>query len=254
MIRVDGVKKYFHPAKKQEVVKAVDGVSLQAEAGRTFAVLGPNGSGKTTLLRMLATMLQPDEGSLSVAGFDSVTEGAEVRKRIGFLTGSARLHKRLTGRETLDFFGGLYGIESEQLKDRQDELIAELDMGSFVDRPIEKLSMGQQQRVMIARTLLHDPEIVVFDEATAGLDVLAAKTLMDIMKQCREAGKTVLFATHIMGEVSMLADDVMILHKGKSCFTGTFEELKAQQQADSLEEEFVRLLGIDTKTEGEACV
>jgi len=246
MIDVRGVKKYFNP-KKKELVKAVDGISFQVHPGRVFSILGPNGSGKSTLLRMIATILSPDEGRIEVAGYDSVTDGSEVRKRIGLLTGSAKLHKRLTPIETLDFYGGLYGMDFDLIEERKQELVKELDMESFKNRTVEKLSMGQTQRVMIARTMLHDPEVVIFDEATAGLDVLAAKTMMDIIRKAKEAGKTVIFSTHIMGEVGMLADDVVILHEGEMKYSGTYETLLSEQQEPTMEEEFIRILNKEEK-------
>ncbi len=242
MIKVENVHKTYTPKRRKEAVKALKGVSFQAQPGKVLALLGPNGSGKTTLLRMMATLLQPDEGEVQVCGFDTTRDSLKVREQIGFLTGSAKLHDKLTARETLAYFGKLYALGDEYLATRMETLIETLEMHSFVDRVAGKLSMGQRQRIMIARTLIHDPAVVVFDEATAGLDVLAAQTLMDIVKACRDAGKTVLFSTHIMGEVSLLADDVVMIHKGSPVYEGSYQQLKEQQSAASLEEEFVRML------------
>lgn len=242
MIEAKQVGKTFRTGKGKDDVKAVDGVSFRCEPGRVFALLGPNGSGKTTLLRMIATLMSPDQGELKVSGFDCVKEGQEVRKRIGFLTGSAGLHEKLSGRETLDFFGALHGIPRAKLKQRIEQMLAEFDLTEFIDRPTGKLSMGQKQRVMIARTLIHHPDVVIFDEATTGLDVLAAKGLIDIIRSCRDAGKTVLFSTHIMGEVALLADDVTVLHKGRQIFSGSIDDLKQSQVGDSMEEKFINLL------------
>ena len=221
---------------------AVNEVSFEVAKGRVFAILGPNGSGKTTLLRMLSTLLSADSGSIEVSGYKLPKDAVKVRASIGFLTGSAALHKKLTPLETLELFAGLQGLSAKIFRERKEELVEKLDLGDLMRKQVGTLSMGQKQRVMIARTLLHDPEVVIFDEATAGLDVLAAKVLMDMIRECRDAGKTVLFATHIMGEVSMLADDLLILHKGNVLFDDTFEVLQQRQEARSLEEEFVRIL------------
>ena len=244
MIEAKQVEKVFKGG-KGENVRAVADVSFRCEPGRIFALLGPNGSGKTTLLRMISTLMSPNTGELKVSGFDCSKESEEVRKRIGFLTGSAGLHEKLSGRETLEFFGNLQGLSGVKLKDRIDEMEREFKLTEFIDRATGKLSMGQKQRIMIARTLIHDPEVVIFDEATTGLDVLAAKGLMDIIRACKEQGKTVLFSTHIMGEVALLADDVTVLHKGRQIFSGTLGELRNrrdEESGESLEETFVSLL------------
>jgi sodium transport system ATP-binding protein len=142
----------------------------------------------------------------------------------------------------LEFFGKLHGISNVDLKKKIAEMVEEFDLTEFIDRATGKLSMGQKQRVMIARTLIHDPEVVIFDEATTGLDVLAAKGLIDIIRACRDAGKTVLFSTHIMGEVALLADDVTVLHKGRQIYSGDIENLTQSQEGASMEEKFINLL------------
>lgn len=256
MISVNNVHKIYPNGKRGEDVHAVNGVSFQCEPGRVFALLGPNGSGKTTMLRMISTMMRPSQGSLTVAGFNTVNDAEKIREQLGFLTGSAGLHEKLSASETLDFFGRLHGLKGYELKQRKDELVERFDLGEFLNRATAKLSMGQKQRVMLARTLIHDPQVVIFDEATTGLDVLAAKGLIDIIRGCREEGKTVLFSTHIMGEVAMLADDVSILHKGRQIYSGTMAQLREQQESDSLEDEFINLLenadGADKMLGGEA--
>lgn len=242
MIEVQNVHKIYPGKIAGDAVHAVNDVSFRCEPGRIFALLGPNGSGKTTLLRMIATMMKPTSGSVKVAGKDILTDSGVIRKQLGFLTGSAGLHHKLSASETLDFFGKLHGIKSRDLAQRKEELIERFQLSEFLTRATGTLSMGQKQRVMLARTLIHDPEIVVFDEATTGLDVLAAKGLIDIIRACRNEGKTVLFSTHIMGEVSMLADDVFILHEGREVYSGTMDKLRSEQSCGSLEDEFVRLL------------
>lgn len=244
MIEVHGVSKTFRPGgfRAKQAVAAVRQVSLRCEPGRVFALLGPNGSGKTTLLRMIASLITPDEGTLQVAGFDTRQHGREVRRRLGFLTNAALPHSRLTPWETMDYFGGLHGMGAGQIQQRRDLLFERLDISDFARRPVGGLSAGMRQRVAVARTLLHDPEVVVLDEATAGLDVLAAGNLLAMVRECRQAGRTVLFSTHIMGEVTLLADDVGILHQGRLVYSGTLQDLNANRLSASLEEEFVRLL------------
>lgn len=244
MIEVNEVYKVF-PAAKGEgeaPVRAVDGVSFCCQPGRVFALLGPNGSGKTTLLRIIASLMTADTGQVKVAGLDCARHGGRVREKLGFLTGSAGLHGKLSPLETLEFFGRLQGLAKVELQQRIEESVMRFELGEFLKRPCDSLSMGQKQRVMIARTMIHDPEVLVFDEATTGLDVLSARSLIELIRSCRDAGKTVLFSTHIMGEVGMLADDVTILHHGKQVFNGTFEALKSGTQAETLEDEFIRLL------------
>lgn len=256
MIEVSQVHKVYPSGKrvkrggKGEDVHAVNEVSFECKPGRVFALLGPNGSGKTTMLRMISTMMLPTKGTLKVAGLDTASEADEIRKTLGFLTGSAGLHEKLSASESLDFFGRLHGIKGEGLRRRKQFLVERFELGDFINRATGKLSMGQKQRVMLARTLIHDPEVVIFDEATTGLDVLAAKGLIEVIRDCREEGKTVLFSTHIMGEVAMLADDVSILHEGRQIYSGTMDELKSQQESDSLEDEFIKLLENSTEVSG----
>jgi len=256
MIEVSHVHKIYpngKKGKKGEDVHAVNDVSFQCEPGRVFALLGPNGSGKTTMLRMISTMMKPTQGSVTVAGYDTSRDTENIRKTLGFLTGSAGLHEKLSASESLDFFGQLHGIKGADLRKRKEFLVEKFELGDFQNRATGKLSMGQKQRVMLARTLIHDPQVVIFDEATTGLDVLAAKGLIEIIRDCRKEGKTVLFSTHIMGEVAMLADDVSILHEGRQIYSGTMDELKAQQQSESLEDEFIKLLeNHSSKTGGAA--
>jgi len=244
VIEVSGVSKAFGAGRfgPKDRVEAVRAVSLRCEPGRVFALLGPNGSGKTTLLRMIASLLTPDAGTLRVAGFDTRRDGRDVRRRLGFLTNAALPHSRLTPDETMDYFGGLHGMSAADVRRRRELLFERLDIHGFARRPVGGLSAGMRQRVAVARTLLHDPEVVVLDEATAGLDVLAAGNLLAMVRECRHAGRTVLFSTHIMGEVTLLADDVGILHQGALVYSGTLENLNATRVSASLEEEFVRLL------------
>ncbi len=221
-------------------LQAVDDVGFVCKPGRIFALLGPNGAGKTTTLRMIATLLRPDAGTIQIAGVDALADPVAARRKLGFLTGSTKLYERLTAEETLRYYAGLAGVSDADYRRRRDALFAALGIDAFADRRVGKLSTGMQQKVSIARTIIHDPEVIVFDEATSGLDVIAARAIIGFIRKCRDDGKTVLFSTHIMSEVTMLADDLAIVHGGKLIYSGTFAEFSAASGQLSVEEEFVR--------------
>ncbi len=242
MVRTQGIKKYFEDPKKG-VVKAVDDVSFTAEPGQIFGLLGVNGAGKTTLLRILSTVLVPTAGSAEVAGFDVVKDSAKVRASIGFMSNSTALYGRLTAREMIEYFGRLYGLEGARLKERMDYVIKELQLNEFLDRLCDKLSTGEKQRVSIARTILHDPPVLFFDEPTAGLDVVTSQTVMAFIEGARKEGKTVIFSTHIMTEVDRLCDHVVVIHNGTIRAEGTVEQLRAQSGETNLERVFLQLVG-----------
>ena len=252
MIEIRDLWKTFKLSKKQRaeseqpvagnVAHAVAGISLTCQPGRIFTLLGPNGAGKTTTLRMVATLMKPTSGSIRVGGVDTVEDPVEVRRRIGFLTGSTKLYDRLTPLEVVRFYADVHGVDKETFDRRAEELFTLLDMHDFVNRRIGKLSTGMTQKVSIARTMIHDPEVVVFDEPTTGLDVVTSRTIVDMIRRTRDAGKTVIFSTHRMGEVSLLSDDLAIIHNGVLCYNGTYEAFRDQTQSDSMEEEFIRFL------------
>ncbi|MGA9118218.1 MAG: ATP-binding cassette domain-containing protein [Bacteroidota bacterium] len=227
---------------KNTPVHAVAGVNFTCQPGRVFSLLGPNGAGKTTTLRMIATLLAPTSGSIHVSGIDAVRHPQDVRKKIGFLTGSTRLYDRLTPHEIVKYYADLHKVDGKQFKERRDELFSFLEIEGFADRRIGKLSTGMRQKVSIARTMIHDPEVIIFDEPTVGLDVITARHIIDLIKSCRKGGKTVLFSTHIMGEVSLLSDDLAIMHNGKLCFNGTYADFRSSMKEATLEEEFIRLV------------
>jgi sodium transport system ATP-binding protein len=252
MIEVEGISKIFKKAesKKQKIYRtapkttfhALDKVSFTCHPGRIYTLLGPNGAGKTTALRIIASMLKPSEGTVRVAGIDINEDPRQARSQLGFLTGSTGLYDRLTPRETLKYFAQLHRVDPEIAQKRIEELIERLDIGDFADRRVGKLSMGQTQRVSIARTLMHDPQVIIFDEPTNGLDILASRTIINWIRECRTAGKTVIFSTHIMGEVSLLSDDLGVIHKGKLCYNDSFENFKAQYGEHTLEDAFISIL------------
>lgn len=226
---------------KSATVDAVKNISLQCEPGRIFTLLGPNGAGKTTTLRMIATILKPTSGTIKVCGFDTIDSGKEVRSRLGFLTGSTGLYDRLTPHEMLNYFGRLNGMSEDKIKSRKEELFDLLGINEFAGRRIGKFSTGMKQKVSIARTIIHDPEVIVFDEPTSGLDVIAAKSIIELIRNCKKQGKTVIFSTHIMSEVNMLSDDLAIMHKGGVIYNGLFSDFKTSMREATLEDEFIRL-------------
>ncbi len=250
MIAVEHLSKVFKVGKKQQraenlkssEVKAVDDVSFECRPGRVFSLLGPNGAGKTTTLRIIATILKPTEGRVSVAGHDVLSDPKGVKKSLGFLTGSTGLYERLTPDELITFFGKLYDMPKTLLETRKKELFDLLDIHPFANKKIGKLSTGMKQKVSIVRTMIHDPQVLVFDEPTSGLDVISSAAIIELIRRNRERGKTIIFSTHIMGEVELLADDIAIIHEGRIKYLDTFEGFRAQMRSSSLVEEFIRIV------------
>jgi len=232
-------KKSLIQAEKKVSENAVDGINFSCQPGRIFTLLGPNGAGKTTTLRMIATMLRPTKGTIRVAGFDTVKESESVRAHIGFLTGTTGLYGRLTPREIIRYYGQLHGLSLKEIEERQKIYFDLLGIWDFADKRIEKLSTGMKQKVSIVRTIVHNPPVVVFDEPTTGLDVITSRNIMDLIRSCKKEGKTVIFSTHIMGEVSLLADDLAIIHEGKLCYNGHFDDFKRAHSGVSLEDAFI---------------
>jgi sodium transport system ATP-binding protein len=241
MIEARNLSKIF-PDKKR-AVRAVDDISFRVEPGQIYGLLGANGAGKTTALRLLATLLKPTGGSATVAGFDVVREPERVRANVGFLAASTALYGRLTAREFIAYFGRLNGISDAEIKVRLLRLATELDMHDFLDRRIEKFSTGMKQKVSIARTLIHDPAVMIFDEPTLGLDVLAARTIVRFIRDCRERGKTVIYSTHVMSEVEKICDVIGIVHGGKLRAEGTLAQLRARFAQTEMEEIFIAAVG-----------
>jgi sodium transport system ATP-binding protein len=228
--------------KKRGTVTAVNDVSFSCRAGEIYGLLGANGAGKTTTLRMLATILEPSEGTAIVAGFDVAKDAQKVRSHVGFLSAATALYGRLSAQEMVEYFGRLHGIDELTLQRRIDEIFARLEMNEFRDRRCDKLSTGMKQKVSIARTLVHDPSVMIFDEPTAGLDVMAARTIVGFIRECRNAGKTVVFSTHVMTEVEKLCDHIGIIHDGKLIVEGTLAELRARFGILDLEDLFVKVV------------
>ncbi|HLW43733.1 MAG TPA: ATP-binding cassette domain-containing protein [Candidatus Acidoferrales bacterium] len=229
--------------KKRGDIHAVDNVTFSCKPGEIYGLLGANGAGKTTTLRILATILAPSSGTANVAGFDVVREPQKVRAHVGFLSTATALYDRLTAAETVEYFGQLFGLDSATIQRRTNELFKALDMDEFRDRRCAKLSTGMKQKVSIARTLIHDPPVMIFDEPTNGLDVMAARSITDFIRQCRDRGKTVIFSTHVMTEAEKLCDRIGIIHAGRMRAEGSLEQLRQNYGKDSLEEIFVEASG-----------
>ncbi len=200
----EGLVKRFGP------VAAVDGVSLTVSAGEVVGLLGPNGAGKTTTLRMLAGILTPDAGRVRVGGLDIHERPLDAKRRLGFLSGDTQLYQRLTTREVLRYFGRLYGMADALIAARTAQLVEELEMGEFAGRPCGTLSSGQKQRANIARAFLHEPDLLILDEPTVALDVISGQFIVQSIRRQREAGRAILFSTHVMSEAEYLCDRILL--------------------------------------------
>jgi sodium transport system ATP-binding protein len=241
MIETRGLTKLFRDKKRGEI-RAVDNVSFVCKPGQIYGLLGANGAGKTTTLRMLATILEPTDGTAVVCGHDVVDDPQEVRANVGFLSAATALYPRLTAQEMVEYFGRLNGLDDATLKKRVDDIFNRLDMNSFRDRRCDKLSTGMKQKTSIARTLIHDPQVMIFDEPTIGLDIMTARTIIGFIRECRERSKTVIFSTHVMSEVEKLCDTIGIIQSGKLLAEGSLEELRERYNEADLEEIFVKIV------------
>jgi sodium transport system ATP-binding protein len=220
--------------------KVLRGISFQAEAGEIFGLLGPNGAGKTTTLRIICTLLSPNAGTVEVLGFSTRTSSEEVRRRIGVVTADIGVYPRLSARENIEYFAKLYGLVGGELTRRVDGVMERLDMGSFAKQRAESLSSGQRQKVAIARAIVHDPAVLMFDEPTSNLDVLASKEVREFMVEAKGRGKTVIFSTHVMHDAERLCDRVTILHKGEVVANGSTAQVRGTRR--DLEDAFLELV------------
>jgi len=241
MIDVRDLTKTYADLRRGQFV-ALAGVSFEARRGEIFGLLGPNGAGKTTLLRILSTMLRPTGGTAAVSGYDVLTQPALVRRQIGFVSTNTAIYDRMTAWEMVEYFGRLNGLAEEPLRERMERLFSRLQMNEIRDLLGAKMSTGMKQKVSIARALVHDPPVLIFDEATAGLDVLVARALLETVSQLRDQGKCILFSTHIMREAERLCDRIAILHRGHILAEGTLTELRDRQREHDLEELFFQLI------------
>ena len=238
MIKVQNLSKQF-PKKDGTVFNAVDDLSFEAGDAEIVCLLGVNGAGKTTTMRILSTVFQPSSGTAEIMGYSIKTQAQKVRENLGFLSGDTGLYNRLRGREFITYFGRLYGIEDALIDQRIRDMADILDMNDFLDKKIEFLSTGMKQKVSIVRSIIHDPPVMIFDEPTAGLDILTARNIVAFIRQCKQRGKCVLFSTHIMREAERLADRIVMIHNGKILTHGKLEELRDISKATDLDDIFV---------------
>jgi len=241
MIEVSDVWKVYRDGLAEELV-AVSGMTFHVAPGEVYGLLGPNGAGKTTILRILATLLEPTTGTVRVAGYDVRSDAASVRRMIGFVSNNTAIYDRLTAVETVGFFGRMHGLTRSTIERRIDELFGRLQMNGFRDVLGGKLSTGMRQKISIARALIHDPPVLIFDEPTLGLDVLAARSLLNLIDELRSEGKCIVFSTHIMREVERLCDRVAILHRGSVLAEGTVPSLCQEHGEQEFEDVFFDLV------------
>ena len=246
MIEVLNLRKTFHDRKKGDI-PAVRDISFSCSPGKVFGLLGRNGAGKTTTLRMLATILSPSSGTARVEGFDVNEKPGEVRKRIGYLSGDTKLYDRLTGRELLVYFGELAGMQIPAIRKRITELQETFGLAEFLDKRVGSMSTGMKQRISLARVVLHDPPVLIFDEPTTGLDVLGAREVLRIIQDLKSKGRTIVFSTHIMTEAERVCDEVAIIERGSILAKGTVSSLCGGNGGGLLEDVFVRTVGEDAR-------
>ncbi len=237
-VLVRNLSKTFYDEGRGEV-RAVDSISFECREGEVFGLLGANGAGKTTTLRMLSTILAPSSGTANILGHDVVTDSQGVRKNLGFYSSTTALYPRLTARETIDFFARINQYPADRVKERVEYLIQRFGLAKYADARVEKLSSGMKQKVSIARTVAHDPLIVIFDEPTVGLDVLNALEVQESISELRSEGKTIIFSTHIMSEAERLCDRIAIIHGGRILASDTLAGLRDSTGQHYLEDIFV---------------
>ncbi|MEM6330643.1 MAG: ATP-binding cassette domain-containing protein [Planctomycetota bacterium] len=241
VVEVVGLTKAYDDLQHGPVL-AIDGLSFTARPGEVVGLLGPNGAGKTTALRILSTLLTPTAGSARVNGFDCVAQPELVRRQIGLVSMNTAVYDRMTASEFVLYFGRLHGIQEERLRGRVDQLFDRLGMRAMADTLGAKMSTGMKQKTSIARALVHDPPVLIFDEATNGLDVLAARAVLDTVASLREAGKCLIFSTHIMREAERLCDRLVVMHRGRVLTQGPLDDLRQTHGQADLEELFYQLI------------
>lgn len=249
MIEINNLTKIYKLSKKQmqeqktkkNMKKAVDQVSLTAAPGQIYGLLGPNGAGKTTTLRCVATLLKPTSGDIKVCGFDTVKQGEKVRNSIAFLTNEIKLDPHFSAKYMFSFFGHLHGMNDKEIEERRNKLFEYFGITEFQDKKIEELSTGMKQKAAIAVSLVHDPQVVIFDEPTNGLDIITARNVTDYLKVLRDEGKLVIISTHILSDAEKLCDNIGIIIKGKKVIEGTVKEITEKTNTKDLEDAFFEL-------------
>jgi sodium transport system ATP-binding protein len=241
VIKVENLTKSFLDYQRGWV-SAVAGISFECHPGAIYGLLGPNGAGKTTTLRILSTVLRPTSGRVVVAGYDVVRQPEAVRSSIGYMSANTGIYDRMSAWELVEYFGRLYGLAPDRLRERMETIFDWLQMNDFRDTLGSKMSTGMRQKVSIARTIVHDPPVLIFDEPTSGLDVLVARAVLQKIAELRDQGKTIVFSTHSMHEVEKLCSRVAIIHKGKVQAEGEPQELLVRFDQPNLEELFFHLV------------
>ncbi len=236
MIVVNDVHKSFG------AVRAVRGVSFDAPDGKITGLLGPNGAGKSTTLRVLYTVLKPDSGSASIDGIDVVNDSLAARQRLGALPHGAGLYPHLTARENIAYYARLCGLDKDTIEARVESIVELLEINEFADRRTKGFSQGQRTKVALARALVHDPQNIVLDEPSNGLDVMATRSLRDLILKLKSSGRCVLFSSHVMQEVAALCDDIVIIANGQVAIKGSADRIRERTGCDDLEDAFVRAI------------
>jgi len=236
MIRVNDLHKSFGK------IHAVRGVSFAAQDGRITGLLGPNGAGKSTTLRALYTVLKPDSGSATIDGIDVVRDPLKARSRIGTLPHGSGLYPHLTARENIAYYAKLYDMPRDIIAERVQTVIEQLDIGDFADRRTKGFSQGQRTKVSLARSLVHEPQNIILDEPSNGLDVMATRSLRELIRQLRTAGKCVLFSSHVMQEVAALCDEIVIIAQGQVAMHDSPNGIRNSTGCDDLEEAFMKAI------------
>lgn len=238
MIEVKGLYKSFGD------IKAVQGITFAADNGRITGLLGPNGAGKSTTLRVLYTVLKPDSGSAIIDGIDVVNDGLAARRRIGTLPHGAGLYPHLTARENIAYYAKLYEMPAHTIDEAVQTVIDQLDINDFADRRTKGFSQGQKTKVSLARSLVHGPQNIILDEPSNGLDVMATRSLRELIRQLRDAGKCVLFSSHVMQEVAALCDEIVIIAEGRVAIQDSADGIRNATGCDDLEDAFVKAIGM----------
>ena len=241
MIKTSNLTKIFQDKKRGKII-AVNNVSIECRPGRIFGLLGLNGAGKTTLMRLLSTSLKPTSGTAEVNGNDILNQPVKVKANIGFLSGDTGLYPRLTAEEIVRYFARLNGMEEKEIDEKIKEIFNRFDMNGFKDRKIDKLSQGMKQKVSIARTIVHDPDVLILDEPTLGLDVITSRNIIDFVRDSKQKNKCVMFSTHIMHEAEKICDDIAIIHKGEILDVATLEQYQKKTNLSDLDDIFVKII------------
>ena len=238
MLKVENLTKKF------KKITAVDNISFEVNSGEIVGLLGENGAGKTTTLRMLATMLKPTAGNAAIDDYNIIDNPDKIREKIGILFGGdVALYDRLTGRENMIYFAKLNGLNDLEANQAVNKIANELEMNEYIDYPVGKYSRGMKQKVSLARSIIHQPDVMLFDEPSTGLDVLSSKLIHDFILKCKKDNKAIVFSSHNMYETEKFCDRIIIIHKGKVVASGTIEQLKKDYQKYNLEELFIECIG-----------